>query len=84
EFQRGFNANITERNISLYGKHDTFLSEQAQKGAILASKVELSGVLKDPQVLARPESGEFFQRYIDNAIKTGSIPSDAQAQQVII
>ena len=84
EFQRGFNANITERNISLYGKHDAFLSEQAQKGAILASKVELSGVLKDPQVLARPESGEFFQRYIDNAIKTGSIPSDAQAQQVII
>ncbi|MBX9242313.1 hypothetical protein [Klebsiella pneumoniae] len=84
EFQRGFNANITERNISLYGKHDAFLSEQAQKGAILASKVELSGVLKDPQVLARPESGEFFQRYIDNALKTGSIPSDAQAQQVII
>lgn len=84
EFQRGFNANITERNISLYGKHDTFLSEQAQKGAILASKVELSGVLKDPAVLARPESGEFFQRYIDNALKTGSIPSDAQAQQVII
>jgi hypothetical protein len=84
EFQRGFNANITERNISLYGKHDAFLSEQAQKGAILASKVELSGVLKDPAVLARPESGEFFQRYIDNAIKTGSIPSDAQAQQVII
>lgn len=84
EFQRGFNANITERNISLYGKHDMFLSEQAQKGAILASKVELSGVLKDPAVLARPESGEFFQRYIDNALKTGSIPSDAQAQQVII
>jgi hypothetical protein len=84
EFQRGFNANITERNISLYGKHDMFLSEQAQKGAILASKVELSGVLKDPSVLARPESGEFFQRYIDNALKTGSIPSDAQAQQVII
>lgn len=84
EFQRGFNANITERNISLYGKHDAFLSEQAQKGAILASKVELSGVLKDPAVLARPESGEFFQRYIDNALKTGSIPSDAQAQQVII
>ncbi|WP_145415653.1 hypothetical protein, partial [Staphylococcus saprophyticus] len=25
-----------------------------------------------------------FQRYIDNALKTGSIPSDAQAQQVII
>ncbi|WP_459613362.1 hypothetical protein, partial [Enterobacter kobei] len=26
EYQKGFNANITERNIALYGAHDTFLS----------------------------------------------------------
>lgn len=83
-FQRGFNNDITERNISLYGQHDNFLSEQAQKGAIVASKVELSGVLNDPQVLARPESGEFFEKYINNGLTTGAIPSDAQAQQVII
>ena len=84
QFQRGFNNDITERNISLYGKHDSFLSDQAQKGAIVASKVELTGVLNDPQVLARPESGEFFEKYINQGITSGSIPSDAQAQQVII
>lgn len=83
-FQKGFNNDITERNISLYGQHDTFLSDQAQKGAIVSSKVELAGVLNDPQVLARPESGEFFEKYINQGLTTGSIPSDAQAQQIIV
>lgn len=82
-FQKGFNSNITERNISLYGAHDNFLSDQAQKGALVNSKVELNGVLSDPSLLARPDSGEFFSKYIDNAIVTGSIPSDNQAGQLI-
>lgn len=83
DYQRGFNADITERNINLYNAHDTFLSDQAQKGAILNSKVELNGVLNDSSILARPESGEFFSKYIDNGLITGSIPSDAQAAQII-
>lgn len=82
-FQKGFNSNITERNIALYGAHDNFLSDQAQKGALVNSKVELNGVLSDPAILARPDSGEFFSKYIDNAITTGSIPSDSQASQLI-
>lgn len=82
-FQKGFNSNITERNISLYGAHDNFLSDQAQKGALVNSKVELNGVLSDPAMLTRPDAGDFFTKYIDNAITTGSIPSDNQAGQVI-
>lgn len=82
-FQKGFNSNITERNISLYGAHDNFLSDQAQKGALVNSKVELNGVLSDPAMLTRPDAGEFFTKYIDNALKVGSIPSDSQASQVI-
>ncbi len=82
EYQKGFNANITERNIAIYGAHDVFLSDQAQKGAILNSKVELNGVLSDPDLLSRPESGEFFQNYIDNSLVTGM--TDQQAQQVIM
>lgn len=83
QFQKGFNSNITERNISLYGAHDNFLSDQAQKGALVNSKVELNGVLSDPAMLTRPDAGDFFSKYIDNALKTGSIPSDNQAGQVI-
>lgn len=83
DFQRGFNADITERNISLYGAHDNFLSEQAKKGAIVNSKVELNSVLSDPDMLKRPDAAEFFGKYIDNALTMGSIPSDDQAVQLI-
>lgn len=82
-FRKGFDSDITERNISLYGAHDKFLSEQAQKGAMLNTKVELNGVLNDPNALASPRSAEFFTKYIDNSLKMGSIPSDGDAAQVI-
>lgn len=70
-YQRGFNADITERNISLYGAHDSFLSEQAKKGAIVNSRVELNSVLSDPDMLKRPDAAEFFGKYIDNSLLTG-------------
>lgn len=83
DYQRGFNGDITERNISLYGAHDSFLSQQAQKGAVINSRVELNGVLQDPDMLRRPDSADFFENYISNGLVTGSIPSDAQATQLI-
>lgn len=83
DYQRGFNGDITERNISLYGAHDNFLSQQAQKGAVINSRVELNGVLQDPDMLRRPDSADFFESYISNGLVTGSIPSDAQATQLI-
>ena len=83
DYQRGFNGDITERNISLYGAHDNFLSQQAQKGAVINSRVELNGVLQDPDMLRRPDSADFFENYISNGLVTGAIPSDAQATQLI-
>lgn len=82
-FQKGFNSNITDRNISLYGQHDNFLSEQAKKGAVINSRVELGSVLNDPQALRGPAAGEFFENYINNGLVTGSIPSDDQAMSMI-
>lgn len=83
DYQRGFNADITERNINLYNTHDSFLSDQSQKGAVLNAKVELNGALSDPAVLGRPEAGDFFSKYIDNGLVTGSIPNDNQALAII-
>lgn len=83
DFQRGFNSDITERNISLYGAHDNFVAEQAKKGAIVNGRVELSSALSDPQLLKSTESGEFFEAYFSNGLTTGSIPSDDQAVSMI-
>lgn len=82
-FQKGFNSDITERNISLYGSHDRFLSEQAKKGAVINSRVELNSVLNDPETLRSPYAGEFFENYFKTGLTTGSIPSDDQAFSMV-
>lgn len=82
-YQKGFNSDITERNISLYGAHDNFLSDQAKKGAIINSRVELNSVLNDPETLRSPHAGEFFESYFKNGLNTGSIPSDDQAYSMV-
>ena len=83
DFQRGFNSDITERNISLYGAHDNFVSEQAKKGALVNGRVEINSALNDPQLLRSADSGEFFEKYFSNGLITGSIPSDDQAVSMI-
>lgn len=83
DFQKGFNADITERNIALYRAHDAYLSDRAMKGNLINSKVELNGVLSDPSMVAKPEAATFLNNYVTEGLRTGSIPSDAQALQLI-
>lgn len=82
-YNKGFNANITDRNIALYGQHDTFLSDRAKKGALLNTKIELDSALSDPNVLRSAAGGEFFENYFKQGISTGSIPSDDEAGSMI-
>ncbi|WP_289475062.1 hypothetical protein, partial [Klebsiella pneumoniae] len=82
-YQKGFNSDITERNIALYGAHDNFLSDQAKNGAVINSRVELNSVLNDPETLRSPYAGEFFENYFSAGLTTGSIPSDDQAFTMI-
>lgn len=82
-YQRGFNADITQRNISLYGAHDQFLSERAKQGNITQSQVEIDGLLSDPAVLREPNAGLGFAAYIEQNLKSGAIPSDEQASTII-
>jgi len=83
DFQRGFSSNITERNIHIYGAHDTFLSERAKKGALLNSTVELKGALSDPDVLRSPQGPAFFTNYITKGLTDGTIASDGDAEALI-
>ena len=83
DYQRGFNSDITQRNIHLYGTHDSFLSEQAKKGNVLNSRVEIQGVLSDPAILNSPEGPDFLVNYMNKGIETNSIPGDDQVMQIV-
>lgn len=82
-YQKGFNADITDRNISLYGQHDNYISDRTKKGILINSRAELSSVLNDPVSLRSPHVGAFFESYIKNGRNNGSIPSDEQAFSII-
>lgn len=82
-FTRGFTQDITERNIQLYGAHDTFLSDQGKKGAMLNTKLELDGALGDSDVLRSPQGADFFDNYVKQGLQSGIIPSDDDATQMI-
>lgn len=82
-YQKGFNADITERNISLYGQHDNFLSDQAKKGLLINGRVELNSVLNDPELLRSDYAGQFFESYFNKGLNDSSIPSDDQAYSMI-
>lgn len=82
-YQKGFNSDITERNISLYGQHDNFLSDQTKKGLLINGRVELNSVLNDPELLRSDYSGAFFESYFNKGLLNGTIPSDDQAYSMI-
>ncbi len=82
-FQKGFNSDITQRNISLYGAHDNFMSERYKQGNTVQSKVELDSILSDPTVLRNQHAGAMFNGYIQTNLKSGAIYSDDQANTVI-
>lgn len=83
DYQRGFNADITDRNIALYGAHDLFLSDQAKKGAMINSRTELGSVLNDPNMLRSEQGANFLPMYIINGLTSGAIASDNDAIELI-
>lgn len=83
DYQKGFNSDITQRNIALYGQHDNFLSEQSKNTAMLANRVDMNNFMSDPNMLRSPDSGKYLSAYIAAGQKDGSIPSDDQARQLI-
>ncbi|WVX92122.1 internal virion protein [Morganella phage phiA020] len=82
-FKKGFDNDIVERNISLYGAHDKLLSDRNQNAALLNSRTELNGALQDPNFLREKESSQFFADYISNGLVMGTIYNDAQGKQLI-
>lgn len=82
-YQKGFNADITDRNIAIYGAHNRFLSEESQKSSMLNTRVELNSFMNDGDLMRSPEAGKTFMQYIKEGLVTASIPSDNHARQVI-
>lgn len=83
DYQRGFNSDIVRRNINIYGSHDTFLSDQARKGSMAATRMDINSILGDRAFMESSQSGRAFNEYMRVSMANGSIVSDDDAKQVI-
>lgn len=82
-FQRGFNADITDRNVAIYGSFNKYFSKQSENTAMLNTRVELNSFLNDGDLMRSPESGKAFMGYLRDGLTTAAIPSDQRATEVI-
>lgn len=82
-FQKGFNDNITDRNIAVYGSFNKYFSQQSEQTAMLNTRIEMNSFLNDGDLMRSPESGKTFMAYMRDGLTTAAIPSDQRAREVI-
>lgn len=82
-YQKGFNADITDRNIAIYGAFNKYFSKQTENTAMLNTRVEMNSFLNDGDLMRSPESGKTFMAYLRDGLTTAAIPSDQRATEVI-
>lgn len=82
-FQRGFNADITDRNVAIYGSFNKYFSKQSENTAMLNTRVEMNSFLNDGDLMRSPEAGKSFMGYLRDGLTTAAIPSDQRATEVI-
>ncbi|YP_009949117.1 internal virion protein [Enterobacter phage EcpYZU01] len=82
-FQKGFNDNITDRNVAIYGAFNKYFSKQSENTAMLNTRVEMNSFLNDGDLMRSPEAGKSFMAYLRDGLTTAAIPSDQRAVEVI-
>lgn len=83
DYQRGFNADIVQRNASLYDLHGQFLSKNLEAQASIESRNDLDPIMADPTILGAAGSGHLVASYVRNGLTSGEIPTDRQAIDAI-
>lgn len=82
-YQRGFNADIVQRNSAIYDEHARKLSEQTQAIAKMEAVSDLGSMFADEGFLRSAEGPASFATYFSAGIASGSIPTEQMALQVL-
>lgn len=83
DFQRGFNANVTQRNSAVVDHFGRWKSEESQINAAIQPRSEVGSLLSDPGFLQRPGAGAAFTGYFNKGLASGLIPTTAAADKLL-
>lgn len=71
DVQSGLNSQVTERNITLYGKHDSWLDQSLKNKAQLQHKTENASLYSDQSFLQRPDAVDAVFGNLNNQKRLG-------------
>ncbi|KMT52444.1 MULTISPECIES: hypothetical protein [Pseudomonas] len=83
DYQRGFNASITQRNAAVVDQFGRRKSEEFQVNAGIQSRSDLGSLLSDPAFMRTPEAATVMAGYINNGLQTGIIPTTSAAMELL-
>lgn len=79
DYQRGFNADIVQRDAAIYDFHAQKLSEQTLAIAQMETTSDLGSLFADEGWLRSPDSPAQFAAYFNQGLATGAIPTEGMA-----
>lgn len=79
EYQKGFNADIVQRNAGIFDLHAQRRSKWYQAQAAVNMRGDLGAALADEEIMRSPDGAKVFSGYINDGLKNGQFPSDRQA-----
>lgn len=83
DYQRGFNADITQRNAAIFDEHARKLSEQTQAIAQMETTSDLGSMFSDEGFLRSSSAPADFANYFTASLAKGSIPTEGMAVTVL-
>ncbi|AZE12643.1 Phage internal (core) protein [Pseudomonas chlororaphis subsp. aureofaciens] len=83
DFQRGFNANITQRNAAVIDQFGRHQSQEFQTNAVLQSRSDIGSLLSDASFMRSPEAATTLTGYINNGLAKGIVPTTSAAVQLL-
>ncbi|KPA96902.1 hypothetical protein [Pseudomonas asplenii] len=82
-YQKGFNADITQRNAAVYDLHGQWLSKNFEAQSVVETRADTQPMLDDPKVMKNPQSAQWFSNYFNTGLQSGLFPSDRHAIQAV-
>ena len=82
-YQRGFNADIVQREAAIYDDHARKLSEQTQAIAQMETVSDLGSMFSDEGFLRSETAAGDFASYFSASLAKGSIPTETMAVSVL-
>src|SRR3990167_3104832 len=82
-YQRGFNADIVQRDAAIYDDHARKISEQTQAIAQMETVSDLGSMFSDEGFLRSDTAAGDFANYFSASLAKGSIPTEGMAVSVL-